>query len=80
MSQPTTTPSTKPWEVDVHPDFFGLHLLVDGRRFFIPKERLEAVLSALSVYREKPPLADWLTDSADQESGDRSFSIGQASE
>ncbi len=60
MSQPTTPPR-KPWEVDVNPDFFGFHLLVDGRRFFIPKERLEAVISALSVYREKPPMGPMKT-------------------
>ena len=70
----------KPWEVDVNPDFFGVHLLVDGRRFFIPKERLEAVIAALSLYREKPPMADWLDGPAEQKSGDLTYSVGQAGE
>lgn len=77
MSQSTTNPPQKPWEVDVNPDFFGLHLLVDGRRFFIPKERLEAVIVALSVYREQPPIADWLNDPSDQ---DLALSVGRKSE
>jgi hypothetical protein len=64
----------KPWEVDVNPDFFGVHLLVDGRRFFIPKERLEAVISALLVYQEKPPIADWLNEE------EQAISVGQQSE
>jgi hypothetical protein len=76
MSQ-STTPPRKPWEVDVTPDFFGLHLLVDGRRFFIPKERLEAVIAALSVYREKPPITDWLNDPLEE---DLAISVGQKSE
>lgn len=80
MSQPTTTPHQKPWEVDANPDFFGVHLLVDGRRFFIPKERLEAVITALSRYRETPPIADWLNDPNELESGDLTLSVGQAGE
>jgi hypothetical protein len=79
MSQSTTS-LLKPWEVDVNPDFFGVHLLVDGRRFFIPKERLAAVISALSVYHEKPPIADWLNDPADPELGDLAISVGQRGE
>lgn len=77
MSQLTTTPHQKPWEVDVHPDFFGLHLLVDGRRFFIPKERLEAVIVALSVHREQLPIADWLDDPADQVPAEQAVAVGQ---
>lgn len=76
MSQSTTT-AFKPWEVDVNPDFFGVHLLVDGRRFFIPKERLEAVITALAVYREKPPIADWLSDPPE---ADRAVAVGQQGE
>jgi len=79
MSQSTPS-SLKPWEVDVHPDFFGLHLLVDGRRFFIPKERLEAVIAALSFYRDKPPIADWLNDPPERELDALGFSVGQTGE
>lgn len=76
MTQSTTT-ALKPWEVDVNPDFFGVHLLVDGRRFFIPKERLEAVINALLVYRETPPIADWLNDPPQE---DLSIAVGQQGE
>lgn len=75
-----STPEMRPWQVDVNPDFFGVHLFVDGRRFFIPKERLEAVIKALSVYQEKPPIADWLDHGSEQESSDQVTAAGQQSE
>jgi hypothetical protein len=34
---------------------FGYHLLVDGRRFFIPKEQLEAVIISLANAKEREP-------------------------
>lgn len=83
-AQPTTqrqdSTKVRPWEVDVNPDFFGVHLLVDGRRFFIPKERLEAVIKALAFYREKPPIADWLDDDSKQESTDQARAVGTQGE
>lgn len=85
-SDPTTqskdSPSnTRPWLVDVLPDLFGFHLMVDGRRFFIPKERLEGVIVALSIYRETPaPTGDWLSSLVGEAKADQAGSPGDASQ
>lgn len=56
---------TRPWTVEVLPDFFGYHLWVDGTRFYIPKERFDAVIVALSKVKEQESTgadSDWLDE------------------
>lgn len=56
---------TRPWTVEVLADFFGYHLWVDGTRFYIPKERLDAVIVALAAVKERESAgsdSDWLDE------------------
>ncbi len=63
MSIQTTQPLTVPWKVDVVADMFGYYLLVEGRRFYIPKEQLDSVIVALSMVKERQSAGhDWLID------------------
>jgi hypothetical protein len=71
MSQSTTVPPTqaatptRPWTVEVLADFFGYHLWVDGTRFYIPKERFDAVIVALAAVKERESAgsdSDWLDE------------------
>lgn len=63
MSQPTTQLLTLPWKVDIIADMFGYYLLVEGRRFYIPKEQLDSVIVALSMVKERQSVGhDWLID------------------
>lgn len=47
-------PKTRPWEVEILPDMFGYHLHVDGRRFFIPAERIKEVQRLINYWAEEP--------------------------
>lgn len=72
MSQPTTNPPTVPWKVDVLADMFGYYLLVEGRRFYIPKEHLDSVIVALSLVKERQAVGhDWLVDLGEAIRGER---------
>lgn len=65
MSQPTSPSHTRPWDTDVLPDFFGYHLWIDGNRFYIPKDKFDAVLVALAQVKERESAgsdSDWLEE------------------
>ena len=50
MTTRTTSPKTRPWDVEAVPDLFGVWLHLDGRQFHVSKERLIPVLEALSYW------------------------------
>ncbi len=72
MSQPTSPSPTQPWNTEVLPDFFGYHLWVDGKRFYISKEHFDAVIVALAIVKERESAGhDWLVDLAEAIRGER---------
>ena len=72
MSQSTTQLLTLPWKVDVLTDMFGYYLLVEGRRFYIPREQLDSVIVALSLVKERQAVGhDWLIDLGEAIRGER---------
>jgi len=74
MTQPTSPPHTQPWKIEVLPDFFGYHLWVDGKRFYILKEHFDAVIVAMAIVKERESVGhDWLIDLAESIRAEKSL-------
>jgi hypothetical protein len=42
-------PTSRPWDCEVHADLFGLNLLLEGKRFHIPYDRVDQVIDLLTT-------------------------------
>lgn len=40
-------PATRPWDCEVHADLFGLNILLEGKRFHVPYDRVDEVIDLL---------------------------------